>query len=183
MGDYSHLSKFLSLVLRHKPEAVGIELDRHGWADTESLLAGINATGRQINQEILEEIVAADAKQRYSFNADKTAIRANQGHSLPIDLELQEQAPPDCLFHGTATRFWKSIQAEGLKPMGRQYVHLSKDPGTAAKVGQRHGSPLVLQVDSRSMHQDGHPFYLSQNGVWLTPKVPASYLEPLEHRP
>ncbi len=153
MGDYNRLSKFLSLILRHKPEAIGIELDSHGWADIESLLAGINATGRQISQKILEEIVATDAKQRYSFNADKTAIR-----------------------------FWKAIQAEGLKPMGRQYVHLSKDPGTAAKVGQRHGSPIILQVDSSSMHQDGYPFYLSQNGIWLTPKVPANYLKLLENR-
>ncbi len=182
MGDYNRLSKFLSLILRHKPEAIGIELDSHGWADIESLLAGINATGRQVNQKILEEIVATDAKQRYSFNADKTAIRANQGHSLPIDLELQVQNPPGRLFHGTAIRFWKSIQAEGLNPMGRQYVHLSKDPGTAAKVGQRHGSPIILQVDSSSMHQDGHPFYLSQNGIWLTPKVPANYIKLLENR-
>ena len=121
------LSVFISLVLRHKPDAAGIRLDEHGWADVGELIEGVRATGRTIDLEILEEIVRTDEKQRYSFSADRTLIRANQGHSIPVDVELQETVPPDCLYHGTATRFLESIRREGLKPMSRLYVHLSKD--------------------------------------------------------
>ncbi len=180
MGDGSKskkYSKFLSLVLRHNPEAAGIKLDEHGWAEVEELLAGIQGTGRQMDRAVLEEIVATDEKQRYSFNQDKTKIRANQGHSISVDLELKEQEPPEFLYHGTASRFAGMILAEGLKPMGRQYVHLSKDAETAVKVGKRHGKPVVLLVRSGAMCQAGMPFYLSENGVWLTEHVPAEYLE------
>ena len=177
MGKSDKLSVFISLVLRHKPEAAGIRLDEHGWANVEELLEGINNTGRQINMDILEEIVRTDSKQRYSFNSNKTLIRANQGHSIPVDVELEERQPPQFLYHGTAERFLDAIMAEGLKPMSRLYVHLSKDEETAVKVGKRHGSPVVLKVRTEEMYHDGNKFYLSQNGVWLTKYVDRKYIE------
>ncbi len=175
MNKSDKLSVFLSLVLRHQPEAANIKLDKHGWANVEELLEGVNRTGRVINKEILEEIVAKDKKQRYSFNEDKTLIRANQGHSVPVDVELKEQEPPEFLYHGTATRFMDSIEKEGLKPMGRLYVHLSKDVETAKIVGKRHGAPVILQVHSGVMYRENCKFYLSENGVWLTEKVDTKY--------
>lgn len=177
MGKTDKLSVFISLVLRHNPGAAGITLDERGWADVEELLAGINATGRRMDMALLEEIVRTDNKQRYSFNADKTLIRANQGHSIPVDVELKEQEPPEFLYHGTADRFLESIMSQGLKPMSRLYVHLSRDVETAYKVGQRHGKPVILKVHTGQMARDGFKFYLSENGVWLTGKVGAEYLE------
>lgn len=177
MGKLDKLSVFISLVLRHKPDAAGITLDEHGWANVEELLDGINNTGRKIDMGVLEEIVRTDYKQRYSFNEDKTLIRANQGHSVPVDVELKKEEPPEFLYHGTADRFIKSIMEEGLKSMSRLYVHLSKDIETANKVGKRHGSPIILKVHSGQMYQEGSKFYLSENGVWLTKKVEAKYLE------
>lgn len=177
MGKLDKLSVFISLVLRHKPDAVGINLDEHGWANVEELIDGINNTGRKINMEVLEEIVRTDNKQRYSFNEDKTLIRANQGRSIPVDVELKEQEPPEFLYHGTADRFIKAITTEGLKPMSRLYVHLSKDIETANKVGKRHGKPVILKVHSGQMYQDGIKFYLSENGVWLTENVDVKYIE------
>lgn len=177
MGKEDKLSVFISLVLRHKPDAAAVNLDEHGWANVEELIDGINNTGRKIDMEILEEIVKTDNKQRYSFNEDKTLIRANQGHSIPVDVELKEKEPPEFLYHGTADRFLKSIMEEGLKPMSRLYVHLSKDIETANKVGRRHGRLVILKVHSRQMHQEGIKFYLSENGVWLTKKVDLKYLE------
>lgn len=179
MGNLDKLSKFISLILRHNPDAANITLDEHGWADVEKLLSGMNDTGRRIDMEILEEIVAADSKQRYSFNQDKTLIRANQGHSIPVDVELKEQEPPEFLYHGTAARFLDAIFNDGLKPMSRLYVHLSKDTETALKVGKRHGDPVVLKIYSRDMYKDGYKFYLSENGVWLTEKVDVKYFEVL----
>lgn len=177
MGSLDKLSVFISLVLRHKPDAAYITLDEHGWANVEELLNGINNTGRKIDMEILEEIVATDNKQRYSFNQDKTLIRANQGHSIPVDVELEEREPPEFLYHGTAARFLDSIMNEGLKPMSRLYVHLSKDTETALKVGKRHGDPVILEICSRDMYKDGYKFYLSENGVWLTEKVDVKYFK------
>lgn len=176
--DKTSLSKFLSLILRHQPDAAGIQLDGHGWADVSKLLQGINNTGRKIDIETLEGIVRTDEKGRYSFNDDKTKIRANQGHSIKVDADLKELIPPDILYHGTATRFLGSIlnQKEGLKPMGRLYVHLSKDYETAVKVGSRHGVPAVLEVAAGQMSKDGHRFYLSENEVWLAKSVPCKYL-------
>jgi len=171
------LSKFISFILRHHPEAAYVQLDKHGWADVDQLILGINKNGKKINRDILEEIVRTDNKQRYSFNEDKTLIRANQGHSVPVDVELNEQEPPEILYHGTAKRFYENIKVEGLKPMGRLYVHLSKDIETALNVGKRHGKPVVLKVFSGSMYQDGQIFYLSENGVWLTKKVGIKYIE------
>lgn len=153
-------------------------MDGHGWADVSKLLQGINNTGRKIDIETLEGIVRTDEKGRYSFNDDKTKIRANQGHSIKVDADLKELIPPDILYHGTATRFLGSIlnQKEGLKPMGRLYVHLSKDYETAVKVGSRHGVPAVLEVAAGQMSKDGHRFYLSENEVWLAKSVPCKYL-------
>lgn len=177
MGKSDKLSIFISLVLRHKPDAAGIRLDEHGWANVDELLNGINDTGRKINRDILEEIVKTDNKQRYSFNEDKTLIRANQGHSVPVDVELEEQQPPKYLYHGTADRFLSSIMSDGLKPMSRLYVHLSRDEETAVKVGRRHGNPVVLKIRAEDMWNDGIKFYLSQNGVWLTKYVDRKYID------
>lgn len=176
MSKLDKLSVFISLILRHKPETIGIQLDEHGWANVDELIEGINNSGRKIDMEILEEIVRTDNKQRYSFNEDKTLIRANQGHSIPVDVELKEQQPPQILYHGTASRFLNSIMQDGLKPMSRLYVHLSSDMETAMKVGKRHGEPVVLKINSEEMCNDGIKFYLSENGVWLTKSVDMKYI-------
>lgn len=174
MSDKS-TSKYISLILRHKPETIGISLDEHGWANVKELIEGVNKTHR-LNMETLERIVAEDEKQRYSFNEDKTLIRANQGHSIPVDVELPEVTPPDVLFHGTGAKYKDSIDAQGLIPKSRLYVHLSGDVDTAKKVGQRHGKPLIYIIDAAAMHVDGYTFYRSVNGVWLTKSVPRKYL-------
>ena len=171
-------SKFISLILRHKPETIGITLDEHGWADVADLIAGVNRT-HPLTVELLEQIVAEDEKQRYSFNADKTLIRANQGHSIPVDVELEEVMPPDTLYHGTGEKYTSSIDVQGLIPKSRLYVHLSGDVETARKVGQRHGKPVIYLVKSGEMHKAGFPFFRSVNDVWLTKQVPARFLEKL----
>lgn len=170
------LGRFLSLVLRHEPQAAGITLDEHGWADVEALLSGVRAAGRDIDRETLERIVRENNKRRYAFNDDHTKIRANQGHSIDVDVELQTAQPPAVLYHGTAERSLNAIRREGLRPMSRQYVHLSGDRETALSVGRRHGAPAVLTVDAAAMVRDGAVFYLSENGVWLCRAVPAQYL-------
>lgn len=170
------LCVFISLILRHKPYVIGITLDEHGWANVEELIAKINESGREIDMEMLEEIVRTDNKGRYSFNDDKTRIRANQGHSIPVDVELKEAVPPDVLYHGTASRFLESIKCQGIKSMNRLYVHLSKDYDTAVKVGTRHGKCIVLAIDTKKMQEDGITFYLSENGVWLTRYVNWKYV-------
>lgn len=143
----------------------------------EDLINGIKNTGRNINMPILEDIVETDSKQRYSFNEDKTLIRANQGHSVPVDVNLEKMKPPKFLYHGTADQFLNSIMEEGLKPMNRLYVHLSTDIETAIRVGKRHGNPVVLKIHSNQMYEEGCIFYLSKNGVWLTRDVQIKYLE------
>lgn len=169
-------SRFLSLVLRHKPEVIGITLDEHGWADVDALLRGM-PDRYALTRERLEKIVRTDIKNRYAFNEDHSRIRANQGHSVPVDVEPEETPPPERLFHGTAERYLESIRKRGLLPGSRLYVHLSDDAETARMVGARHGKPTVLVVHSGQMHRDGHRFYRSANGVWLTKKVPPEYLE------
>lgn len=169
------LGRFLSRILRHEPEAAGIQVDRHGWADVKKLLAGVRGTGRSIDMDTLERIVRENNKQRYSFNWNHTKIRANQGHSIPVDLELKEAEPPQRLYHGTASRFLSAIYREGIRKMGRQYVHLSGDFETAAAVGKRHGNPVVLTVDAAAMARDGVAFYRSENGVWLCDWVDPKY--------
>ena len=171
-------SKYISLILRHKPETIGITLDEHGWANVDELISGIAKT-HEMNMNILEEIVSTDEKQRYSFNDDKTKIRANQGHSIQVDVELEEMRPPEILWHGTGEKFTGSIDEQGLIPKSRLYVHLSKDEETAFKVGTRHGKPVLYIVKAKEMFKDGYKFYLSKNGVWLTKEVPVKYLEKL----
>ena len=173
--DYTHTSRFMSLILRHKPEIIGISLDEHGWADVDALIAGIAQT-HEFNREILEEIVRTDNKQRYSFNEDHTLIRANQGHSIPVDVELPAAIPPETLWHGTGEKYVASIVQQGLIPKGRLYVHLSSDAATATKVGSRHGKPVLYIVKTKEMYDDGYSFFLSKNGVWLTKEVPVKYL-------
>ena len=174
-ANLTSLSRFISLVLRHKPEAIGITLDEHGWADVNELIAGVNRT-QPLDMETLEEIVRTDEKQRYSFSGDKTLIRANQGHSIPVDVELPQSEPPELLYHGTAERFTAAIEAGGLRPMSRLYVHLSKDAETARKVGSRHGKPVIYEVLAGEMSRRGFEFWLSVNGVWLTRAVPPEFL-------
>ncbi len=170
------LSKFLSRVLRHHPEAIGIALDPQGWAEIEQLLAQARCHGVALTLATLQEVVEQNDKQRFTISADKARIRANQGHSIPVDLGLEPTQPPELLYHGTAARFSASIQARGLVPGRRNHVHLSADENTAARVGGRHGSPLVLKVQAGLMHAAGYQFYLSANGVWLTEQVPAQYV-------
>lgn len=169
-------SKYISLILRHKPEVIGITLDEHGWANVDELIAGVSKT-HPLTTELLEEIVRTDEKQRYSFNEDHTLIRANQGHSIPVDVGLPEMVPPALLYHGTGEKYVASIDAQGLLPKSRLYVHLSPDVETARKVGARHGRPVIYTVDADAMYRDGHVFYRSVNGVWLTKSVPARYLQ------
>lgn len=177
--DLKSTSKFISLILRHKPEVIGISLDEHGWADVDGLIRGIGRS-RPCTMEMLEEIVRTDGKQRYSFNEDKTLIRANQGHSVPVDVELPVMSPPEILYHGTGKKYVDSIEQKGLIPKSRLYVHLSGDGDTAWKVGQRHGVPFLYEVMSGRMEKDGFVFYRSVNGVWLTKSVPAKYLKGVE---
>lgn len=180
MSTMKTIGVFLSLVLRHKPEAAGISLDKNGWAEVSALIDGVNKTEKYaLDFHTLEKIVRTDGKQRYSFNADKTKIRANQGHSVAVDVELKEQKPPEILYHGTGKKYLDSIKAEGLKPKSRLYVHLSPDEATAVNVGRRHGVPVVLKVNAGIMYQNGYRFYLSENGVWLTGRVPVEYLDEL----
>lgn len=188
MSDNNNRGKYLALILRHKPETIGIQLDEHGWARVDELIAGI-ARNQEFTMEMLEEIVRTDSKQRYSFNEDKTMIRANQGHSIPVDVELKEAVPPDVLWHGTGEKYVESIERAGLIPKSRLYVHLSKDPNTAKTVGSRHGTPVIYRVDAKRMAEDGYLFYVSVNDVWLAKEVPVKYLkryaatEPLLSRP
>ena len=172
----NEVSKFISLILRHKPETIGISMDEHGWANVDELLAGIQKSF-DITPEMLDEIVRTDSKQRYAFNEDKSLIRANQGHSIPVDVELEEKEPPEFLWHGTGKKYVDSIDKQGLIPKSRLYVHLSVDDETAKKVGKRHGEPILYHVKAKQMYKDGYKFYLSVNGVWLTAEVPLKYLE------
>ena len=170
------LSKKISKALRHKPESLGLTLDEHGWAKVDDLLAGLSRYS-VFTMDMLEEIVQNNNKKRYSFNEDKTLIRANQGHSIAVDVELPVEVPPEILYHGTGKQFVDSILAQGLKPMSRLYVHISADVETAVKVGSRHGKPFVFAIRAGEMQRDGYIFYHSVNGVWLTDHVPVKYLD------
>lgn len=175
-------SKFLSLVLRHEPEKIGLKLDPAGWADVETLLTACRQHGVAIERAELEEIVATNEKKRFAFSDDGRRIRANQGHSVEVSLGYTPQTPPARLFHGTATRFLDSIRSHGLKKMERHHVHLSADEDTAQKVGQRHGKPLILRIKADAMQAANHSFFLSENGVWLTDAVPVEFIEFLEDK-
>jgi len=176
-GKTKKTSKFLSLVLRHKPEVIGISLDKEGWIETDKLLTALNENGKSISLQELEEIVANNDKKR--FILENGRIRANQGHSINVDLALQASTPPKYLYHGTATRFLDSIMASGLEKRNRQHVHLSSDRATATKVGSRHGKPVILKVQAKRMSEMGQKFFLSKNHVWLTSDVPTKFLEVL----
>lgn len=172
-----HVSKFLSMVLRHDPGKIGLRLDAAGWAEVDELLAAAAAAGTRIDRATLERVVAENDKQRFALSPDGTRIRANQGHSVGVELGLQPQTPPEVLYHGTATRFVDSIRESGLHSASRTHVHLSADEVTARAVGQRHGRPVILSIAAGRMHRDGHPFFRSENGVWLTGAVPADYID------
>ena len=169
-------SKFLSKVLRHAPGIIGIALDESGWTSVDGLIAAANRRGITIDRELLMEVVATNDKRRFSLSEDGSMIRANQGHSVQVDLGLEAVRPPDVLYHGTADRFLASIEAKGLVAGRRHHVHLSLDSQTATKVGSRHGEPVVLTIDAARMWSDGHVFYCSANGVWLTDQVPVDYI-------
>lgn len=170
-----HASKFLSLILRHKPDAIGLQLDAEGWADVSELIGAARAAGRPFDLDLLTRVVHENDKQRFAFSDDGKRIRANQGHSIDIDLGLTPREPPPILYHGTVDRFIESIEQQGLLPQNRQYVHLSADVTTALIVGSRRGKPVVLVVDSQKMHRNHIPFLQSRNGVWLTGHVPPQY--------
>jgi putative RNA 2'-phosphotransferase len=176
MKTDAKISKRLSFWLRHKPEDAGLELSDDGWTDVAAVLNAFSTLGLECNRDQLERVVATNDKKRFEFSNDGKRIRARQGHSVDIDLGLTALAPPEILFHGTATRFLPLILAEGLKPMARHHVHLSPDRDTAHKVGSRHGKPAILQVAAGAMQADGHRFYRTDNGVWLTDAVPTTFL-------
>jgi putative RNA 2'-phosphotransferase len=177
-ADFTRTSKFISLILRHDPSAAGITLDSNGWAEIDALLTGLASHGHKISREDLDAIVRDDAKQRYAISDDGRRIRANQGHSIEVELALalEELTPPQFLYHGTATRFADAIRREGLRPMGRHHVHLSADEATAIAVGKRHGKPIVFRIAADEMAAAGTKFFRSANGVWLVDAVPPQYL-------
>jgi len=170
------VSKFLSYVLRHRPDSIGVELDEGGWLDVDTLLAATEHRDPPLTRELIEQVVRENDKQRFRLSEDGRRIRANQGHSVEVQLELAAVEPPAELFHGTAKRFLDSILATGLDRRARHHVHLSADVATASTVGRRHGELVVLRVASGDMQRDGHVFHRSHNGVWLTEHVPERYL-------
>jgi len=175
---YKKHSKFLSYVLRHKPESIGIELDENGWVEVPVLLEASRKAGQDISMDLLKEIVATNDKKRFAFNDTEDRIRASQGHSVKnIDLALEEIEPPEILYHGTVERFLEAIKQSGLQKMNRQHVHLSGTTETATNVGSRRGKPVILNVRALSMFKAGHKFYRSANGVWLTDTVPWEYID------
>lgn len=175
--DLTRISRYISLLLRHQPEAGRLTVDIHGWCETKELVRAVcEKFGGDFDMATLEKIVAEDEKQRYSFSRDKSKIRANQGHSINVQVELEKLAPPEVLYHGTSSKALDAIFKEGLKPMSRLYVHLSADRDTAVKVGKRHGNPVVLRVSAGEMAGEGFEFFRSANGVWLVKAVPPKYL-------
>jgi putative RNA 2'-phosphotransferase len=175
--EVTKISKLLSLVLRHKPETISIVLDENGWTNVNVLLEKMSAEGVRLDREKLNFIVATNSKKRFDFNDTGNKIRASQGHSIDVELNYEPAAPPEILYHGTASHNINSILSIGLEKRNRQHVHLSKDVSTALTVGQRHGKPIIFEVRTEEMHEDGFIFYLSENGVWLTDNVPAKYLQ------
>lgn len=171
------VSKFLSLVLRHSPEKIGLKLDENGWADVDELILKCSKKGHKLDAVLLDYVVENNDKKRFAYNEDKTKIRASQGHSISVELNLNEAEPSEFLYHGTVAKFLENIKKEGLQKMNRQHVHLSQDRETAIKVGGRRGVPQILTVRSGEMRRDGFKFYLSENNVWLTDEVPAKYIE------
>ncbi len=175
--ELKRISKFLSYVLRHQPDSIGISLNEQGWTSTTTLLEQMSLQGKKVNLEGLKEVVEKNNKQRFSFNEDLSMIRANQGHSVSLDLGYSAIEPPGVLYHGTATRFIDSIQKTGLEKRNRHHVHLSAETATAKNVGQRHGKVIILDVHAKEMHEAGYKFFISENGVWLTDHVPTDYID------
>lgn len=175
--ELTRLSKYLSLILRHRPEVANIQLDENGWTSVAELLNQVKDRGKAIDQSTLKTIVENDNKQRYAFSEDGLYIRANQGHSVKVDLGYKAMTPPTMLYHGTAEKFISNIRHEGLKKRTRHHVHLSAELATAKNVGSRHGNPVILIVKAKEMSQSGYDFFLSNNGVWLTDHVPVEYIE------
>lgn len=178
--ENKRISKFLSFVLRHQPEFIGLELDSNGWADVNELLNKMNSNGFQVTNEMLDHIVATNNKKRFAFDESKLKIRASQGHSIEVELGLKETTPPAFLYHGTSEKSVESILASGIEKRDRQHVHLSGDTVTAKSVGGRRGKPKIFIVAAAQMKEDGFVFYLSENNVWLIDNVPARYLKLLE---
>lgn len=176
-SDLVRISKFLSLVLRHKPEAIGLTLDEQGWAVLDELIERATEHGRPLTRTVVPHVVATNAKQRFALSEDETRIRAVQGHSIAVDLALTPQEPPELLYHGTAERFLESICSQGLHSRRRQEVHLSLDEATARTVGSRHGAPAVLRIRAGEIWRAGTPFFRAENGVWLTVAVPATFID------
>ena len=172
-------SKFLSFVLRHKPNAIGLQLETSGWASISELISKADKK-LTLTHSLIEQTVISNDKQRFQISDDGLRIRASQGHSIKVDLQLTPQEPPAKLFHGTATRFLESIRKGGLKAGQRNHVHLSTDIDTANAVGKRYGKPVILEVDASAMHQQGFEFFLSENGVWLTNAAPPKFLSVLQ---
>lgn len=177
--ENTRISKFLSLVLRHQPETIGIKLDENGWADVKDLIHKLKVNGLAVTKEILDHVVETNSKKRFAYNEDRTKIRASQGHSVSVDLGYEPKEPPDILYHGTASQFVDSIFKGGLQKGSRHHVHLSENIETATKVGQRHGKPVIFEVAARQMFEDGFAFFVSENNVWLTDSVPVKYLKKL----
>jgi putative RNA 2'-phosphotransferase len=175
-NNNKNFSKFLSYVLRHQPDSIGITLDAHGWTEIATLMSQAAKHGMRFKLENLHEAVRTSDKQRFALSEDGLRIRANQGHSVAVDLALPVTVPPDVLYHGTASRFIASIMKEGLRPGSRHHVHLSANTTTARTVGARHGAPVILQVMAKQMQEDGFQFFVSANGVWLCDSVPPTYL-------
>jgi putative RNA 2'-phosphotransferase len=171
------ISKFLSYVMRHDPESQGLSMDEHGWVLIEDLLASPGSRKRGITRDVLDHVVAENEKRRYEVDEDGIMIRARQGHSVPVESDWKAVTPPDRLYHGTTSRVVSSIRAEGLLRGTRHHVHLSADAATAKNVGTRHGRPVVLVIRAREMHERGHAFFLSGNGIWLTESVPPEYID------
>lgn len=178
--ETKHISKFLSLVLRHKPEAIGITLDENGWTPVDTLIEKLMLKGQRIDIDILKYIVDTNAKKRFAFNDTFDKIRASQGHSVTIQLGYEPQVPPEMLYHGTAEQYINSILSTGLNKGNRHQVHLSADGATAVNVGKRHGKPIVLEILSGQMHKDGYNFFISENDVWLTNDVPVKYIRGID---
>ena len=167
----------MSLVLRHKPEEIDLQLDENGWVSVEDLIVKMNDKGIIVDHDTINNVVETNDKKRFAFNEDKTMIRANQGHSINIELNLPEAIPPDILYHGTTVKYLDDIFKDGLKRQSRQHVHLSVTIETARSVGSRHGKPVILIIRSKEMYSEGYKFYLSENKVWLTDTVPVEYLK------
>lgn len=170
-------SRFLSRVLRHAPASVGLALDEAGWADVDAVLAAARRHGHPLDRALLDEIVATNDKRRFAYDDARRRIRASQGHSIDVDLGLVAVAPPERLYHGTATRHLHAILREGLKPGRRRQVHLCTDVATARQVGARHGVPAILGVRAHALHAAGHPFFRADNGVWLVDRVPRAFID------